>query len=527
MHRRDFASAADLAALSNLPLTTHPFTSYGVVTVTIRLVVLLSACLFIALPAWAQEKPAAEKPAAEKPATTEAQPPAEDKAAEDKAAAEKAATEKAAAEKAAKDKAAKDKAAAEKAAKEKAAAEKAAKEKAAAEKAAKEKAAAEMAAKEKAAKEKAAAEMAAKEKAAKDKAAADMAAKDKAAKDKAAADKAAKEKADKEMAAKEKAATEKAPVDPGTTQGKVVLEGLNNPSGLAIQPETATLFIADSGNHKIVKVVDDKAVDVITDFPKDVYGKGPMVNIGPLGLLFLDKNTLVVGGGGLPDGEELLRVYTLPEDGKPIKADAMSASFPLPAAGDVLGEGNFYALAASGDGIYVTSNGDDAKGWVAKATFSGNKVSGFERYLATKEATGVDAPVGITVSPDGYLVVTQMGEVDASKDSLVTFYDAASKEMLLNVKTGLHDLAAIAYSKRGQMYVLDYSWADPTQGGLFQVLEDKTQDSGVRTKKITALDKPTAMVFDASGNLFITALGEAADGNSQGKLIQIPASAGL
>lgn len=458
----------------------HPFTSYGVLTVTIRRITLLFACLCIALPASAQEQPAQEQPAAEAPA--QEAPPAEEAPADQPPAETEAQpeTQPPADEKAAADKAAEEKAAADKAAEEKAAADK------------------------KAADEKMAAEK--------------MAAEKKAADEKAAAEK---------MAAEEKAAEEKAAVDPGTTQGQVVLEGLNNPSGLAIQPETATLFIADSGNHKIVKVVDGKAVDVITDFPGDVYGKGPMVNIGPLGLLFLDKNTLVIGGGGLQDGEELLRVYTLPEDGQPIKADAMIASFALAAAGETLGEGNFYALAASGDGIYVTSNGDDAKGWVAKATVNGNTVSGFERYLATKEATGVDAPVGITVSPDGYLVVTQMGEIDASTDSLVTFYDAASKEMLMNVKVGLHDLTAITYSKRGQMYVLDYSWAEPTQGGLFQVLEDKAQESGVRTKKISALDKPTAMVFDASGNLFVTVIGEAADGNSQGKLIQIPASAGL
>ena len=432
---------------------------------TIRRIALLSTCLLLARPAWAQEQPAAEQPAAEQPAAEQpaqeapaTDPPAETPAAEAKPAETPAADEKAAAEKAAAD---------EKAAAEKAAAEKAAAEKAAAEKAAMEKEAA------------------------------------------------------------EKAAAEKAPVDPGTTKGEVVLEGLNNPCGLAIQPETAILFIADSGNHKIVKLVDGKAVDAITDFPADVYGKGPMVNIGPLGLLFLDKNTLVVGGGGLPDGEELLRVYTLPEDGTAIKADAMSASFPLAASDELKGEGNFYALAATGDGIYVTCNGDDTKGWVSKATVDGNKVTGYERYLATKEATEVDAPVGITISPDGYLVVGQMGEITVPSDSLITFYDAGTKEMLMNVKTGLHDIAAVIYSKRGQMYVLDYAWADSTLGGLFQVLEDTESDTGVRTKKITALDKPTAMVFDASGNLYVTEVGVAADANSQGRLIKIPASAGL
>lgn len=337
----------------------------------------------------------------------------------------------------------------------------------------------------------------------------------------------------KPEAADEKPAAEPAPppevakADGTVARAEVVLNDLNNPSGLAIQPETGVVFVADSGNHQIVKLVDGKAEVVITDFPNDVYGKGPMVNIGPLGMLFLNKNTLVIGGGGLPDGEELLRVYELPEDGKPIKADAMKASFKLAETDDVKGEGNFYALAATPEAIFVTCNGDDTKGWVSKATIKDGAVESFERYLATKEATEVDAPVGITVSPDGYLVIGQMGEINVPGDSLITFYDAGSKEMLLNIKTGLHDIAAVAYSKRGQMYVLDYAWADPTQGGLFQIVEDEKSDSGIRTKKLASLDKPTAMVFDTSGNLYVTVIGEATDANSKGQLIKIPASAGL
>lgn len=312
------------------------------------------------------------------------------------------------------------------------------------------------------------------------------------------------------------------------TSAKVVLEGLNNPCGVAIQPDSGTVFVADSGNHQVVKFVDGKAEPVITDFPKDVYGKGPKVNIGPLGLLFLDKNTLVVGGGGQPDGQELLRVYTLPEDGKAIKADAATATFKLEETDDIKGEGNFYALAASPDAIYVTCNGDDTKGWVSKATLDGDKVTGYERYLATKEATEVDAPVGITMSPEGYLVVGQMGEINVPGDSLITFYDANDEgKMLLNLETGLHDISAVAYSPRGQMYVLDYAWADASQGGLFQVLEDNESDTGIRVKKIMALDKPTAMAFDADGSLYITVVGEAADANSKGQLIHVEKDAGL
>ena len=340
----------------------------------------------------------------------------------------------------------------------------------------------------------------------------------------AAEEKPAEEKPAEEAKPEEPAAAEATPGSVESSQAEVVLEGLNNPSGLAIQPETGIVFVADSGNHQVVKVVDGKAEPVITDFPHDVYGKGPKVNIGPLGLLFLDKNTLVVGGGGLPDGEELLRVYELPADGSAIKAETMKASFNLPEDGETKGEGNFYALAATAEGIYVTCNGDDTKGWVSRASRNGTEVTDYARFLATKEATEVDAPVGITVSPQGgYLVVGQMGEINVAGDSLITFYDSSSKKMLLNLKTGLHDITSVAYSARKQMYVLDYAWMDTTQGGLFQILEDKSTDTGIRTKKIMSLDKPTAMAFDSEGALYITVIGVAEDANSKGMLLKIPA----
>ncbi len=313
-----------------------------------------------------------------------------------------------------------------------------------------------------------------------------------------------------------------------TVKARVVLDGLNNPCGVAIQPETGIVFIADSGNHQVVRLVDGKAEPAITDFPKDVYGKGPKVNIGPLGLLFLDKNTLVIGGGGQPDGQELLRLYKLPDSGDPITADKLDGSFSLAENDETKGEGNFYALASDGKAIYVTSNGDDTKGWVAKATIEDARITGFERYLATKEATEIDAPVGITFSPDGLLVVGQMGEINIPGDGLLTFYDPETKEVRLNLETELNDITAVAYSNRKQLYVLDYSWAAPEDGGLFHVWAEPEDRSSVHYEKLASLDKPTAMAFHPDGSLYITVRGEADDEhNSQGKLIRVPAGAEL
>ena len=77
----------------------------------------------------------------------------------------------------------------------------------------------------------------------------------------------------------------------------VVMDGLNNPCGVTVQPETGHVFVSDSAGGRVLRIVDGKPQDVITGFPKDVYGKGPKYDIGPLGLVFVDKDTLVVGGG--------------------------------------------------------------------------------------------------------------------------------------------------------------------------------------------------------------------------------------
>jgi hypothetical protein len=246
-----------------------------------------------------------------------------------------------------------------------------------------------------------------------------------------------------------------------------------------------------------------------------------------LGLLFLDGGkTLVVGGGDKVDGEDALRFFATPEPGAAaIKVEDATASFTLPAEGeDVKPEGNFYGLAFVENAVYVTSNGDDTKGWIAKSDIKDGKPASFVRAIATKEAVEVDAPVGITISPRSELVVSQMGEVNAPSDSLLTFYGAKDGKLLLSLPTNLHDIAGLAYSPKGQLYAVDFAWVDPTQGGLFQLIKTRTDGKqGCRTEKKAALDKPTAMAFGKDGTLYITVIGTAAEGSSDpaGKLVKI------
>jgi DNA-binding beta-propeller fold protein YncE len=316
-----------------------------------------------------------------------------------------------------------------------------------------------------------------------------------------------------------------APMAAAQQEAETVLENLTNPCGIAVQPETGHVFVSDSGAGRIVRVVDGKAQNVVTDFPLDVYGKGPKYDIGPLGLAFLDKDTLVVGGGGLVDTDELVRIYTVPAAGEPaIKADAMKASLgPLPHSEELKAEGNYYGVAVNKSGIYVTCNGDDTKGWVSMASLDGTKFGEFKRFIATKELVQVDAPVAIATSPQGVLVVGQMGEITIPEDGLLTFYHAETGKMLMNLETGLFDITGLAYSPKGHLYATDFAWMAPEEGGLFRLdSKGEGQDQTISAVKITGLDKPTSLAFGDDGALYIATIGASDDESEKtGKLIKL------
>lgn len=325
-------------------------------------------------------------------------------------------------------------------------------------------------------------------------------------------------------------------------QVETVLTGLFNPCGVAIRPGTTgdatEIFVADSGGLRVVKMVAGKpgeAVDVITGFPKSSFGDGPTYEIGPLGLAFLDNKTLVVGGGGLPVGEDRLNVYKLPDDGAALTADQMEHSVGPIAAGDQskTGEGNFFGLAMSSrqkDALYSTSSGDEEKGWVLRAPISGGKLKSLAPSIETRTATNVGAPVGITFSPTNFLVVGQLGEISEAKDSLLTFYTPDSGELRLKLEAGLRDLVALAYSpakepKDSKLYALDFAWSASAEGGLFclQATDPAKRDTGCYANKLASLDKPTAMAFTPNGILYATVFGTAEEGSEAkpGKLLKL------
>lgn len=310
---------------------------------------------------------------------------------------------------------------------------------------------------------------------------------------------------------------------PKKIEVEFVVSNLENPSGIAIQPKTGHVFVASRYGIYRYDPADHKVYLEIDTYPTDTYGKGTYethtkFDVGPLGLAFMDDDHLVVGDGSRKDAAELVRVYKMsakpaaPE--KYIDEDKAAHTLGPIKAGEksAKGEGNFYGVAVGNGAIYVTCNGDDTKGWVSKSVIKDGKPGKLEPTIATKVATGVDAPVPITFSPEGKLVIGQMGEMNKPGDSLLTIYDAKTGKLEKKYETGLSDIAGLAYSpKTKKLYATDFGWADPTvkekdkkRGGLYELV---IEGDKVTAKKIVALDHPAAIAFDKDGKLYVTQFG--------------------
>ncbi len=316
-----------------------------------------------------------------------------------------------------------------------------------------------------------------------------------------------------------------------TNRPEPIAGGLDNPTGVAIQPGTGDVFVAERTGIVRFAIgeggVTNRTVE-INGFPTDQYGQGPVYNIGPLGIAFVGSGILVVGDGSQQDAEELIRIYQVNGNPRPRPIPAsfsILALGPLAGTGEVKAEGNYYGVVFDGRAIYATANGDDSQGWVVRSVLGQDHLpQQLERFLPTKEAVGRDAPVAITVNSDGDLVIGQMGETDVPGDSLLSIYDARTGKLKANYETGLHDMTGLAYAPDGTLYATDFAWLNPSQGGFYKLTVSGDE---CRATKLFGLDKPTALAADSDGNVYVTVFGTAEQGSSvkPGLLLRITQSA--
>jgi len=320
-------------------------------------------------------------------------------------------------------------------------------------------------------------------------------------------------------------AQEAAPPAPKITS-EVLLGGLAQPFGVALRPGKTPpqVFVSESGAGKILRInpdVPNASQPIITGFPLAEFAAGLApgkdFELGPTGIAFLDVNTLVVGEAGRPDATDLVQLYKLPADDKmlPLASEAPAQKLgPVAAAADLPnGAGNFLGVATGASAIFVTAHGADKAAVLFRSEANIATASQLKPLIRTQEVTGVESPTAVIVSDRGELVASQMGQPGPQADSELIFFHPRDGKKLLQLKTGLRDVVALAYHpKNKRLYALDAAWSKPEEAGLYRLdAEIRGGKQIARPVKMLPLSRPVGMAFDSGGALYVTIWGE---GNS-------------
>ena len=291
----------------------------------------------------------------------------------------------------------------------------------------------------------------------------------------------------------------------------IMLEGLNHPCGVAVHPESGTVYISDSGHGKVICLVDETPSDVVTGFPVELIGADFDFHAGPLGISFTSRNQLVVGTGCWNSGLDRVSIFDLEE--VPRSCDDETLSRSIKSTGAEPEEGDFFAIASSGDFSFVVGRGDPAHGWVHRLEWKKNGKLEFKRFIDTRSATKTGLPTALTISPDGFVVVGQRG--DSGENSVLAFYDQTEGDVRAKFDLEGNGMIALAYGpNHGRLFALFNSPDSPGQNGLYKLVGRK-QNSQCEMQLVHAIEFPLAMAFTPTGLLLVTA------GQQDGKLLAI------
>lgn len=317
---------------------------------------------------------------------------------------------------------------------------------------------------------------------------------------------------------------------------KVVVENVSNPLGLAVQPETGHVFVAEGGEGRVVRIIDGQLQPVVIGLPQVEIQQRTVGPFKPMGLEFIDRRTLVLSVSDIPHLGAAICIAQLPEEvgAEPLDFDALLRIVPLTKAGDSSGPNYFFGVTASKSAIYVTQNDNEGNGWILQADIKNLKdmsqaesFGQLKRLIATRDTVKVGSPAGITLSARGEIVVGHLGATDPSRDSHLSFYRSTDGRLLLNLETGLFDIVAVQYgvprtpSHKAYLYALDLAVNSPEFGGLYRLdAEFRSGKQAIRAVKIATLERPAAMALGNDGSMYVAILGPADGDGSTGKVWQ-------
>jgi hypothetical protein len=121
-------------------------------------------------------------------------------------------------------------------------------------------------------------------------------------------------------------------------------------------------------------------------------------------------------------------------------------------------------------------------------------------------------------------VASYLGALAEKRDSQVIFIIPSGGDVAMQLAPGLFDVVGLAYSPSGQLYAADFAWQEENEGGVYR-LDDARLDGqpACRAVKIASIEHPTSLLFDDSGNLYVTSFGNGTNAK-HGKIITIKGS---
>jgi hypothetical protein len=301
----------------------------------------------------------------------------------------------------------------------------------------------------------------------------------------------------------------------------LVREGLDCPVGVAVQPGTGRIFVAESGAGRVLRLEGEAWTEIITGFPVERSPRDAACRLGPLGLWFLDTERLLVAEGGQPEDRDTVRVFRLQH----ARAEPLSASDGVPlevkaGEGTSTAGGDLFGVAATASHIFASAHGG-AAGAVLRAEIKdptqldvASSYSPLSPFVDAALTTETGFAGGLTVSPKGELVMGLAAPLGSDHRSRLVIYRSSDGKPLLELPTGLHDLVALGYATRPSaprsplLYALDASWQNQDQGGLFRL--DAALQGGtptVNAVRLATFQRPMGMAALDPTTWLVTAWG--------------------
>lgn len=308
-----------------------------------------------------------------------------------------------------------------------------------------------------------------------------------------------------------------------------VLSGLKKPCGILIQPRSNSkeygILITESAGGRVIGYMDTplppqlaaafgaKMPVIMNGFevPQSNTAPDKPSMIGPLCLLFLDANQvaahrLVVGSNG--DGQGKLRLYEIGGRALPVAADqsVQTVHFPdkVDATSAVYSMARTHANDIVPDMLVVSCVGADGIATLWKIPVKADTLGEAELFAQTGQGRSF-APA-VTVSPHGFVVAV---EVNQNHANMLTFFNPANGNVVMQLPLALRKVVALAYSPRtGNLYAADFPPGNDQRGGIYRLDDAGTSaQAQVAATRIADVERPTSLGFATDGTLYVTALG--------------------